>query len=85
MKEAHNNPRKLQARRDKEQLEERKRIAIEDAVTTRLKANQQIVRAQQIQSIVEKEAELEVPLNLVRNVMRKDLAMGYRLAKSVPV
>ena len=32
-----------------------------------------------------KEADLEVNLKLVRNVMRKDLAMGYRLAKNVPI
>ena len=32
-----------------------------------------------------KEADLEVDLKLVRNVMRKDLAMGYRLAKNVPI
>ena len=29
--------------------------------------------------------ELEVGIGLVRQVMRKDLSMGYRLAKTVPI
>ena len=41
--------------------------------------------AQQIQDKVKVEADLEVGVKLVRHIMRKDLKMGYRFAKTVPI
>ena len=48
MRESVKNPQKLENRRDKELIDEKKRLAIEDVVSARLKANIPIVRAQQI-------------------------------------
>ena len=47
--------------------------------------NKPIVRSQQVQANVEESGEIEVSLKFVRQVMRKDLGMGYRLAKMVPI
>ena len=41
--------------------------------------------AKQIQDKVKAEADLEVGVELVHQVMRKDLKMGYRFAKTVPI
>ena len=60
-------------------------MAIEEEADKMLKANKPIFRAQQVQVKVQKELELEVGLRFVQKVMRKDLSMGYRLAKSVPI
>ena len=54
-------------------------------VTDRLETNKPITRAQLVQAKVMKDHDYEVSLKLVRNVMRKDLSMGYRLAKNVPI
>ena len=50
-----------------------------------LASNLPIVRASQVQSAVRRNANLEVALTLVRQVMRKDMHLGYHLAKTVPV
>ena len=60
-------------------------MAIEEEADKMLKANKPIFRAQQVQAKVQKETELEVGLRFVQKVMRKDLSMGYRLAKTVPI
>ena len=44
-----------------------------------------IYRAGQIKTAVEETADLEVTEPQVRNVMRKELRMGYRVAKTVAV
>ena len=73
LRESVKKPEKLEDQRHREYDEERKRLAIEDVVASRLNANIPIVRAQQIQAKVLKDAELEVDLRTVRKVMRKDL------------
>ena len=50
-----------------------------------LENNDPIMRVQQIQAAVEEQEGLEVPKKLVSKVMRKDMGIGYRLAKMVPV
>ena len=45
VRESVNNPQKLKDRRDKELIDNKKRLAIEDVVTAKLKANIPIVRA----------------------------------------
>ena len=52
--------------------------AIEVTTAELLQAGQPIVRAQQIQLAVAEKALLEVDTKLVRQVLRKDLRMGYR-------
>ena len=50
-----------------------------------LVTNKPIVRAQQIKAKVEATTDLELSEKLVRQVMKKNLRMGYRLAKTVPI
>ena len=50
-----------------------------------LSANKQIVRATQVQKAVHRNDGAEVGLDLVRNVMKKDLGMSYRRARTVTV
>lgn len=54
-------------------------------VATLVSFNTPIFRAGQIKDAVKEVAALEVDDLLVRRVMRKDLKMGYRLARQVPV
>ena len=46
--------------------------------------NRPIVSIRQIQEAVEDQEGLEVQKKLVSTVLRKDMGMGYRLAKTVP-
>ena len=62
-----------------------KKLAIEEAVFDTLKKNKGIYRARQVQEMVLEDTGLEVTQQLVQKVMRKDLHMGYRLAKTVPI
>jgi len=55
--------------------------AIQDVVTTILGSNTPIYKAQQIKKAVLETTNLEVENYFVRQVMRKELGMGYRLAK----
>ena len=50
-----------------------------------LSANKQIVRALQVQKVVERNDGPKVGLELVRDVMKKDLGMGYRRARTVTI
>ena len=50
-----------------------------------LAANKAIVSAKQVQEEVQEQKGHEVDLLLVRQVMRKDMRLGYRLAKAVAV
>ena len=60
-------------------------MAIEDVAVDFLSTNRPIFRLQQIKAKVEETAGLEVDHQLVSRVLRKDLHMGYRLARTVPI
>ena len=75
---------KIEDQIEREELDNRKRLAVEDAVTSFLFINKPIVRAQQIKQSVLSTTGLEVEERLVREIMRKDLHMGYRMAKAMP-
>ena len=66
-------------------LDDDQRDAIEDIVTEMLAANKPITSARQVQDAVQEQTGLKVADPLVRHVMRKELRMGYRLAKTVPI
>ena len=78
-------PEKLDQLRQREEDTVNKKLAIEEAATEMLEANVAITRTRQVQDAVERNADLEVSAQLVSRVMRKDLHLGYRLAKTVPV
>ena len=84
-KEAEVRPEKRAARRQQKQLLEEKLDAIEDITNDILKSGQPIVRAQQVQEAVADKRGMEVSDKLVRQTFRKELSMGYRLAKDIPV
>ena len=85
VKEAEREPGMLEKLRQREVDDEQQKLAIEESATQMLAANQPIVRAAQVQSAVRRHANLEVSSKLVRQVMRKDMHLGYRLAKTVPI
>ena len=62
-----------------------KRQAIESTVTSMLAANKQITSAQLVRAAVRRNDGYEVGLDLVKDVMKKDLRMGYRRARTVTV
>ena len=62
-----------------------KKDAIEATAKDMLTRNKPIVRLQQLQEAVEENTGLDVSKNLVSQVLRKDLGLGYRLAKTVPI
>ena len=62
-----------------------KKDAVADVTESLLSKNIPIVRAQQVQQALNEIMNLEVDLKLVRTVLRKDLGMGYRMAKKVPI
>ena len=62
-----------------------KKAAVENAATTMLARNQPIFRAQQVADAVKQETGLNVRRTEVGKIFRKDLRIGYRLAKTVPV
>ena len=78
-------PEKLENLERKEFLAVRKRQVIEDAVTGMLAVNKPIARIQQVQAVVTEQNGLQVSSKLVSQVMRKDMRMGYRLARTVPL
>ena len=53
--------------------------------TSMLQNNKSIVRLGQIQTAVQEQSDLEVSKRLISIVLRKDMGMGYRLAKTVPL
>ena len=85
VKEARLQPEKIEKVQAEELLSVRKRQVIEDAVTGMLAVNKPIVRIQQVQAVVAEQSGLQVPSKLVSQVMRKDMHMGYRLARTVPL
>ena len=78
-------PEKLEAKKHRDMEISTKRQAIEASVTHMLSANKQIVRASQVQKVVERNDGPKVGLDLVRDVMKKDLGMGYRRARTVTI
>ena len=66
-------------------LDEDRRDAIEDAVTEMFAANGVITSSRQVQTAVMEQTGLAVADPLVRQVMHKELRLGYRLARTVPV
>ena len=50
-----------------------------------LAANRPIISAQQVREAVQEQKGIKVADQLVRHVMRKELRLGYRLAKRVPI
>ena len=85
MLEAEREPEKLSKKRHLERVKDEKRDTISDVVTSLLTCNIPIFRAQQVKQGVLETADLEVSESFVRHVMRRDLQMGYRLAKQVPI
>ena len=59
--------------------------AIEDTATKMLEVNRPITSAKVVTDAVKKNLSLDVDDNLVREVMRKDMRLGYRQAKTVPI
>ena len=84
-KESVREPEKLDQLRQREEDTVNKKLAIEEAATEMLEANVAITRTRQVQDAVQRNADLEVSAQLVSRVMRKDLHLGYRLAKTVAV
>ena len=78
-------PEKLERKRNSDALQEQRRMVIEETVSEMLKSNKPIVRAQQVKAKVEAMKGFEMSEKLIRQVMKKELRMGYRLAKTVPV
>ena len=81
IKEAEEQPEKLRKARHNEQLQMDKKEAIEDAVISLLKVKTPIYRVEQVKQSVKQMTQLNVSELFVRNVMRKELRMGYRMAK----
>lgn len=84
-REAAEEPEKLAARHQRREILEEKKGAIVDVTAGILQRSQPIARAQQVQLAVEEQKGLEVSTQLVRQVFRKELYMGYRVAKAVAV
>ena len=84
VREAAAESEKMAARRLRKQLQGEKKDAIEDITADILKSGQPIMRAQQVQLAVVDQRGLEVSTKLVRAIFRKELKMGYRMAKVVP-
>ena len=59
--------------------------AIEDTATKMLEVNRPITSAKVVTDAVKETLSLEVNDDLVREVMRKDMRLGYRQAKTVPI
>ena len=82
---AKKDPGNLQRRRQREVNLIEKKDAIEETAARMLATNIAIVRAQQVKEAVKEATDLEVDRRLVCRVMRKEMRLGYRLAKTVPV
>ena len=85
VKESENEPQKQVALREKTALSERKKLAIEEVAAGMLERSKPILHIEQVQAAVQEETGLEVNRPMVSRVMRKDLHMGYRLAKTAPI
>ena len=85
MKESLEKPAKLEAYRTKLQLNECKKQVIEDAATKMLAANVPIVRVQQVQAAVKEAATIDVSYPEVREVLKKEMRLGFRKASVVPI
>ena len=84
-KEAENDPQMVEAHKSRKLLDHRKKEIIQMTATSMLQNNKSIVRLGQIQTAVQEQSDLEVSKRLISIVLRKDMGMGYRLAKTVPL
>ena len=50
-----------------------------------LSKNKPIIRLQQVKDAVAEDTGLDVDKGLVSQVLRKDMGLGYRLGKTVPI
>ena len=50
-----------------------------------LKSNKPIVRVGQVQQAVQEQSGHELPPVFIRHVLRKELRMGYRMARTVTI
>ena len=85
IREADRNPEKLQQLKEKIDINDKKQLAIEEVTISALASSTPIVSAKQIQAKVQEKTGLVVDNPLTRLVMKKDLCMGYRQAKTVPI
>ena len=85
VQESKKNPEKVQQLRSRNQKAQRKREAVEHTVSYMLWNNKPIYSISQVQTELQSQSQLEVEKPLVRQVMRKDLRLGYRMAKTVTI
>ena len=85
VKESVEEPEKIEGVRAKLQLIQQKKQAIEDTTTNMLAKNIAIVGVQQIQKAVEDDAGFDVALPHIRQVLKKEMRMGYRKSGVVPI
>ena len=85
VQESTKQPEKLEAQRQRAKLEEERRDAVEDVVTELLAANKPITSSRLVQAAVQEQTSMTVAEPLVRQVMRKEMRLGYRQARTVPV
>jgi len=75
----------LEKLRDKELSASMTKEAIIDQTSSMLSKSIPIVNAAKLQLQVKKVNELDLSLHQVRKVLKTDLSMTYRLAKTVPI
>ena len=85
MQESKKKPEALVDQRKRIQKTLRKRDAIEHTVSTLLWNNKPIYSIGQVQTEVQSMTQLEVDKIQVRQVLRKDLHMGYRMVRTVTI
>ena len=85
VREAEQQPEKVEARSFRKSLHTEMVEVIETETKSILGRNLPIVRAQQVQLAIEEKNGLEVSLPLIRKVLRKEMRLGYRIAKDIPV
>ena len=85
VKESAEQPTKLDSFRAKLELNEQKKQVIESVTTDLLALNTPLVRVQQVQRAVEESAGIDVSLPQIRQVLKKEMRMGYRKTNVVPI
>ena len=83
--ESRKKPEKLKNLRDHNLKSQRKRDAIEHTVSNLLERNKPIFSIDQVQREVQTDTLLETDRKLVSRVMRKEMTLGYRMAKTVTI
>lgn len=85
VRESEKHPGRLEARWQRRRLREEKKDAVEEVAVSLLKTNIPIQSSHQIKLAVEENYGHVVNLNIIRQVLRKDLGMKYRKATGQPV